>query len=246
MRIIIMGAMKEEVDAFLPVITEIKPFTLQHVTGYQGNCMQHEILLIQSGIGKVNSAVTTSLVIHQFQPDLLINIGSAGGLHQDIQIGHVLVADCVSYHDADARAFNDYAYGQIPGMPKTYYPDTQCLNLFTELSSNHTIHRGLICSGDSFVSDEKHLQTIQSFFPNIYAVDMESCSIAQACFLLDTPFCIIRAISDHANQEAPESFEHFLKQAAKHSAELTLHVLTKLPSHVKTTHLKEVKQLAET
>lgn len=227
MQILIIGAMEQEVNALLKLMDHISETQIKHLTAYVGKLHGHDTIIAQSGIGKVNAAVTTTLLINHFNPDLVLNIGSAGGVHENIAIGDIVIANELCYHDVDVRAFN-YEYGQVPGMPSRFKTETKLLDEVKTLTHNRTIHYGLICSSDSFMSDPEKILALKNNFPDMYAVDMESCAIAQTCYQFNLPCCIIRAISDHANNHASVNFDEFIETASVNSAELTVKMLTRL------------------
>jgi adenosylhomocysteine nucleosidase len=227
LRILIIGAMEQEINAFLALMDDAATTQIRHITAYTGHYHGHDTLLAQSGIGKVNSAITSTLLINEFNPELALNIGSAGGVHESLSIGDIVVASELCYHDVDIRAFN-YALGQVPGMPERFTPAPGILDAIQLIDHDRNIHSGLICSSDSFVSDPKRINELKELFPGIYAVDMESCSIAHVCHQFNVPFCIIRAISDLANDIASVNFDEFIETASVNSAELTFKMLEKL------------------
>ncbi|ASE36212.1 5'-methylthioadenosine/S-adenosylhomocysteine nucleosidase [Staphylococcus pettenkoferi] len=225
----IIGAMEEEVAILKDQLTQLDEIHIAHVKFYRGQLNGHEVVLTQSGIGKVNVAISTTLLIHEFKPDVIINTGSAGALDGELNVGNVVVSESVAYHDADAQAFG-YDLGQIPQMPAQYAADVKLLELTTEAieAQSLTAQKGLIVSGDSFIGTNTQRETIRVAFPEALAVEMEATAIAQTCYQFNVPFIITRAISDLANGEAELSFEAFLKKAAQSSSQVVENLVNKI------------------
>ena len=158
-------------------------------------------MLCQSGIGKVNAAIATTLVIEHFSPDCVINTGSAGGIGKGLQVGDVVIGTQVAHHDVDVTAFG-YAIGQVPQQPASYPSDLTLVHAAEQAArvfQAANIRQGLIVSGDQFINDAFSIETICREFANPQAVEMEAAAIAQTCYQLGKPFVIIRAISDSAD-----------------------------------------------
>lgn len=219
----IIGAMEEETRVLLAQMENQKKEEIHHLSYISGEIAGKPIVLTQSGIGKVNSALATAFMIDRYQPELVINTGSAGGLQPGLKVGDVLVADELSYHDVDATAFG-YAKGQVPQMPVSYQSDSQAVETVVSTAGllGLSPHKGLIVSSDSFVASKEEVERILKEFPQAGATEMEGASIAQAAYLLEVPFVVIRSISDSADEEASISFDEFIIKAGKKSAELVI------------------------
>ncbi|MCF6765452.1 5'-methylthioadenosine/adenosylhomocysteine nucleosidase [Thiotrichales bacterium 19S3-7] len=209
MRILIIGAMPEEIEKFRQLTNANHHDTLIDIKHYHGYINQHEVIICQSGIGKVNASVTTSTMLHQYNPDLLINIGSAGGIGKSIEIADIIIATELSYHDVDVTAFG-YKQGQVPNMPQYYYPNNEIIQTIKNLDHTLRLKFGLILSGDSFINSSTAIKDIHLNFPHALALDMESTSIAQVCHKFNTPFIITRVISDHADNTSDSDFKNQL------------------------------------
>lgn len=222
----IIGAMEEEVAILKNKIKNLEEIKIAHVIFYKGNLEGKDIILTQSGIGKVNVAISTTLLINQFEPDLIINTGSAGALDKSLNVGDVVVSDMVAYHDADARAFG-YQLGQIPQMPAQFVADKALINKAIEAIEQQQINAktGLIVSGDSFIGTSEQRMAIKTNFPQAMAAEMEATAIAQTCHQFNMPFIITRAISDLADGDAGITFEAFLEKAAISSSEIVVHLI---------------------
>lgn len=229
MRIGIIGAMDEEVEILKEKIENIKKETIAGCEFYTGTIAKQKVTLLKSGIGKVNAAVATTLLIQLYKPDYIINTGSAGGFHQDLKIGDIVISKELRYHDVDATVFG-YEYGQVPGMPAAYFPDSKLITVAEQCANQMDVKvvTGLITSGDSFMSDKTRVSEVKKLFPNLYAAEMEAAAIAQVSSQFDVPFVIIRSLSDIAGNDAKISYDQFLITASKHSANLVLSMLKEM------------------
>lgn len=219
----IIGAMEEEVTILKNKLTQLSEISVAHVKFYTGILKDREVVITQSGIGKVNAAISTTLLINKFKPDIIINTGSAGALDESLNVGDVLISDDVKYHDADATAFG-YEYGQVPQMPVAFQSSKPLIEKVSQVVQQQqqqqlTAKVGLIVSGDSFIGSIEQRQKIKKAFPNAMAVEMEATAIAQTCYQFNVPFVVVRAVSDLANGEAEMSFEAFLEKAAVSSSQ---------------------------
>lgn len=226
----IIGAMEEEVALMHKKMDN--PRTQRHggALFHIGTLNGQPIVLLQSGIGKVNAAMATALLLELYQPDAVINTGSAGGVGEQLAIGDIVISTEVCHHDADATAFG-YAYGQIPQMPATYPADTalcQAVERAIATLGETRTHQGLIASGDSFMADPERIMAVKSRFPALLALEMEAAAIAQICYRYHTPFVVTRALSDIAGKESPISFPEFLEKAAVQSTLMVEALLSEL------------------
>lgn len=224
MKIAIIGAMEEEVTILREKLTnrEVEVFAGSEFT--KGIYKGVEVVLLKSGIGKVNAAMSTTLLLDRYKPDYVINTGSAGGFHPSLNVGDVVISSEVRHNDVDVTAFG-YEYGQVPGLPASYIPDQMLVDVAVKKAeeiSGIQVTKGLIVTGDSFLSDPVKVDFIRSKFNDLHAGEMEAAAIAQVCHLFNVPFVVIRALSDIAGKESNVSFDQFLDQAAKNSANLVL------------------------
>ncbi|MCK2043910.1 5'-methylthioadenosine/S-adenosylhomocysteine nucleosidase [Chromohalobacter sp. TMW 2.2308] len=219
-KIAIIGAMAEEVELLASHLENGQ--TRQHAgsTFHTGYLHGVDVVILQSGIGKVNAAVGTTQMLELYKPDVVINTGSAGGFGADLEVGNVVISSEVRHHDVDAVVFG-YEYGQVPQMPAAYLPDPRLVNVARECIEGLgelRVTEGLICTGDVFMADEAMVATARERFPSMLAAEMEAAAIAQTCHLYDCPFVVIRALSDIAGKESDLSFKAFIDKAATHSA----------------------------
>ncbi|KEK26303.1 5'-methylthioadenosine/S-adenosylhomocysteine nucleosidase [Bacillus gaemokensis] len=230
MRIAVIGAMEEEVRILRDKLEQAETETVAGCEFTKGTLAGHEVILLKSGIGKVNAAMSTTILLERYQPEKVINTGSAGGFHQSLNVGDVVISTEVRHHDVDVTAF-DYEYGQVPGMPPGFKADEELVTLAEKcMKAEEKIQvvKGMIATGDSFMSDPNRVAAIRDKFENLYAVEMEAAAVAQVCHQYKVPFVIIRALSDIAGKESDVSFDQFLDQAALHSTNFIVKVLEEL------------------
>lgn len=229
MRIGIIAAMAEELAHLLVNLEDKKEQQVLQHTYYSGRIGQHEVVLVQSGIGKVMSAMTVAVLVNAFEVDAIINTGSAGAVADGLAIGDVVIANRLAYHDVDVTAFG-YAYGQMAQQPLYFESDQRFVTAFQETLEqlDYQSHIGLIATGDSFIAGQDKIAFIKSHFPEVLAVEMEGAAIAQAAHVLGKPFIVVRAMSDTAAHDANITFDEFILQAGKQSAEVLIRFLNHL------------------
>ncbi|MFA1820494.1 5'-methylthioadenosine/S-adenosylhomocysteine nucleosidase [Virgibacillus oceani] len=223
MTIGIIGAMDEEIAILLDNMTNKKERTIANCLFVAGLIHEKNVVLLKSGIGKVNAAMATTIMHEQYNPSHVINTGSAGGFHENLEIGDIAISTEVVHHDVDATAFA-YEYGQVPGMPISYKADRNLIDIVMNALKHLELSykKGLIATGDSFMEDKEKVRFVKEKFSGLLAAEMEASAIAQVCYQYNTPFVIIRALSDIAGKSSSVSFEVFLEKAAKNAAELIL------------------------
>jgi adenosylhomocysteine nucleosidase len=226
----VIGAMDEEVAILKEALQDRKEVQIAGSLFFTGAISGKQVVILKSGIGKVNAAMGATLLNQIYEPECVINTGSAGGFNSSLNVGDVVVSSEVTHHDVDVTAFG-YEYGQVPQMPARYQVDARLVDIAIESARNVSgiqAVTGLIASGDSFMSDADRVDFVRTKFPDLSAVEMEAAAIAQVCYHYHTPFVIIRALSDIAGKESNLSFDKFLETAAKHSAEVVLGILERI------------------
>lgn len=225
----IIGAMEQEVTLLRDKIENRQTLSIAGCEIYTGTLNGVEVALLKSGIGKVSAAMGTALLLERCRPDFIINTGSAGGLAASLKVGDIVVSDEVRYHDADVTAFG-YEPGQMAGCPAAFPADDKLIAAAERCISQLNLHavRGLVVSGDAFINGAEPLARIRTTFPQAIAVEMEATAIGHVCHQFATPFVVIRAISDVADQESHLSFDEFLSVAAKQSSLLVETLLGQL------------------
>ncbi len=229
MNIGIIGAMEAEILFLQKTMQLIETIEVAGNTFYLGQLQGHHAVLLQCGIGKVNAALGTTLLIERFKPDYVINTGSAGGLHQTLAVGDVVISLEVRHHDVDLTIWG-YEHGQVPKLPSAFIPSQILVHAAEQAAKKMSLRvtQGLIVSGDSFIHQDVDIVEIRGNFPNAHAVEMEAAAIAQVCHQFKMPFVIIRAVSDMAGIDTPALSDLYLAGAARNSAELIINTLTEL------------------
>lgn len=230
MTIAVIGAMEQEVELLRDALQNTKTETIANSEYTTGTYEGKDVVLLKSGIGKVNAAMSTTILLEKFNPKVVINTGSAGGFDAALKVGDIVISDEVRHHDVDVTAFG-YEIGQMAGMPAAYKSDENLMEVAKQAVKEvgeHNYSVGLICSGDVFMSNPERVEAVRKDFPTMKAVEMEAAAVAQVCHQFNTPFVVIRALSDIAGQESSMSFDEFLPVAAKHSTEIVLNAITKL------------------
>ena len=230
MKIGILGAMDQEVALLKQTLQDVTISEYAHLTFYAGTLHDVEVVVVKCGIGKVAASVATTILIDRFAPDYVVNTGSAGGFDTELEIGDLVVAEQVQHHDVDLTHFG-YERGQTYGMPAKFSCDPRLIDA-AEVAARDVVHirskRGLICTGDAFIGCDEAVARLRQLFPDMHAVEMEGAAIAQTCHMLDTPFVVIRSLSDIAGKTSSMSFSQYIDIAAKHSAELVMGMIATL------------------
>ena len=225
MRIGIIGAMEVEVELLREILQDRKDKVFHGFTFHEGKIGNHDVVVLLSGIGKVSAAVGTALLIQNYQPELLINTGTAGGL-KDTKVYDIILATEVCHHDVDVTAFG-YELGQQAKMPPAFLSNEIWLEKARRHCLKYTeqIRTGMVVSGDSFISDSVRKTWIEEKFPQALAVEMEASAIAQTCHLMNTPFLMLRVISDNAGEGDTVSYDTFVENAGRLSAEMNIELI---------------------
>lgn len=230
MKIAIIGAMEEEVTLLRDHIEDKTQETVAGCEFTFGQMHGADVILLRSGIGKVNAAMSTSILLEKYKPDCIINTGSAGGFNPSLNVGDVVISTEVRHHDVDVTVFG-YEYGQVPQLPAAF-PATEMLIETAERAAQEIegiqVVKGLIATGDSFMNDPVKVDFVRTKFDDLQAVEMEAAAIAQVAYQFQTPFVIIRSLSDIAGKESNISFDQFLDKAALHSATLVMKIVAAL------------------
>ncbi len=221
MKVAIIGAMEEEVEVLRGQIENQESTVIATQEYTTGTLEGVDIILLKSGIGKVNAAMSTAILLEKFQPDYVINTGSAGGFAKNLEVGDVVVSTEVAHHDVDVTAFG-YKYGQVPRMDARFQADEKLVTLAMEVCKDENIGvgKGLIVTGDTFMNDPKKVDFVQSHFPDMQAMEMEAAAVAQVCTLFNVPFVVIRALSDIVGKESNITFDQFLPKAVESSSRI--------------------------
>lgn len=226
----IIGAMEQEIALLKQQLVNATTTAVANFEFHRGTLQGVEVVLVQSGIGKVTAAIATTLLIQQFKPDCVINTGSAGGFDPELSVGDIVISSEVRHHDVDVTAFG-YEPGQVPRLPAAFMAHPALI-----LAAEQSIaalgfcqtKKGLITTGDVFMCDPDRIAKTRATFPTMLAVEMEGAAIAQACYQLNTPFVVIRSLSDIAGKESPSSFDAYLEVASRNSSAMVIELLAKV------------------
>ncbi len=231
MTIGIIGAMEKEIRNILKdmnVLTTKTAIGLDFYLGtLQGN--SNSIVLVRSGIGKVNAALCAQTLIDLFAVDEIINVGVAGGMAEGMRVGDIAISTEAMYHDFDTSALGDEP-GYISGMDASIFPaDANMINMAEEAVKeiNYPYFKGRIVSGDQFIGDSQVKADIKAKF-NPVCCEMEGAAIAHTCYLNKIPFVIIRAISDNADDSGDVNYEAFSTESAVAAARIIKNIIAKL------------------
>ena len=219
----IIGAMEVEVSKLKEMLQDTETKNKAGMTFVSGNLNGRPVVVVRSGIGKVNASICTQILADEYKVNYIINTGVAGSLHNEINIGDIVLSKDALQHDMDATGFG-YAVGVIPQMEKSIFEADERLIQIAEKCIKEDITDinafvGRVVSGDQFISDKGKKKWIVDNFQG-YCTEMEGAAIAQAAYLNNIPFLIIRAISDKADDSATEDYPTFEAKAAQHCVKL--------------------------
>ena len=227
----IIGAMEVEVAILKEKMEDVRIIKKASMDFYEGILAGKKVVVVRSGIGKVNAGICAQILADVFSVDAIINTGIAGSLNKNINIGALVLSTDVVQHDMDATGFG-YRKGQIPQMPVFFFNADDNLRRLAaevckEVNPDIQVFEGRIASGDQFVCDQDVKNRIVSEF-SAYATEMEGAAIGQAAYLNEIPFLVVRAISDKADGSAQMDYSEFEKAAVDHSVRLTLNMLARI------------------
>lgn len=219
----IIGAMEVEVSKLKEMLQDTETKNKAGMTFVSGSLNGKPVVVVRSGIGKVNASICTQILADEYKVNYIINTGVAGSLHNEINIGDIVLSKDALQHDMDATGFG-YAVGVIPQMEKSIFEADERLIQIAEKCIKEDITDinafvGRVVSGDQFISDKGKKKWIVDNFQG-YCTEMEGAAIAQAAYLNNIPFLIIRAISDKADDSATEDYPTFEAKAAQHCVKL--------------------------
>lgn len=229
MRFGIICAMPEEIKELTAQLTDRQETKLGGKNYLSGKISNQEVVLVESGIGKVEAGITTEHLITDFAVDVVINSGSAGGIGEGLHVGDVVISTETAYHDVDATAFN-YRYGQLPGKDPRFKADDHWGQALEEAGKQTglNIKRGLIVTGDQFIASSAAIQAIMDHFPDALSSEMEGAAVGQVATDHQVPYVVVRAMSDTGDEDAGVSFDDFIIDAGKRSAKMLLQLFADL------------------
>jgi len=212
----IIGAMDEEIAILVDKMKISKKFKRAKMEFYVGRYSNKEVVVVKSGIGKVNASLCSQILVSEFHVDAVINTGVAGAIYDE--------------HDFDVTGFGGYKLGEIPRMDNYIFnADNDLINMAVRATTKDNVEHkafvGRILSGDVFIASCEKKDFLWKEFKG-YCAEMEGAAIGHACYLNNIPFVVIRAMSDKADGTAHVNFNDFFKEAAKNSTEIVLDMLT--------------------
>ena len=225
MKLGIICAMDVEAELLCDALQQPTTTHRAHTTFMEGTLEGCPVVVVRSGIGKINASVCTQILIDLFGVTHIINSGAAGSLDNRIAIGDIVVSSDAVHHDVDARIFG-YAQGEVPGLHTRAFPaDTTlqqaCVGACKRSECTADVFVGRVVSGDQFIADREKKQQLARDFKAL-CCEMEGASVAQTCWLNNIPFVIIRAISDKADDSQQVEYPVFEKTAGHTSAQVVL------------------------
>ncbi|MFC7062431.1 5'-methylthioadenosine/adenosylhomocysteine nucleosidase [Halobacillus seohaensis] len=227
----IIGPMEVEIDLLRSHMDVENTKEKGKLTFYEGELKGQPIVLVQSGIGKVNASVAAQILVSEFDVDLLVNSGVAGGIHPDLGLGDIVISTETVHHDMDETA-KGYEPGQIPYMDTKFFKaDEELINLARKgtkgLPDYVDVFEGRIATGDQFIAEKEKTEWIYDTF-NAYVVEMEGAAVGQVAYLNNIPYVVIRSASDDAGEEAAEIQENFVEEAAQNSSQVIEKILEEM------------------
>ncbi|MCR4580547.1 MAG: 5'-methylthioadenosine/adenosylhomocysteine nucleosidase [Treponema sp.] len=232
MKIGIIGAMEVEVRSLCAKLEDCQKYEYGNLTFFAGKLSGKELVVVKSGVGKVNAALCVQMLSDKFNVDKIINTGIAGAAGKGLGVFDFVVSTEACYHDLDVRIFG-YEIGQVPGMDRFFKADPvmveKAVESFKEskFAGQHKIQTGRVASGDQFIADKAVKESIISNFAPA-CVEMEGAAIAHACTVNKIPFVIIRCMSDCADDSATSTYDFNEDTCAQMSAEFVSKLIEKL------------------
>jgi len=215
--------MDREIKLLCNRMSDVSKISKLHLDFYLGKIKGKRAVVVKSGVGKVNAAVCTQLLIDHFSPKYIICTGVAGGLLDSLKTGDVVVSKDLIQYDVDASPFG-HEIGEIPNMGvKIFNADEELVEkafyIGKKILKENKIIKGRVLTGDKFVNSEEMVKYLRNYFEGA-CVEMEGGAIAHVCFLNKMPFVVIRSISDKADGKALTDYKNFVELASKTSAEI--------------------------
>lgn len=220
----ILGAMESEVKMILAHMENIKEEKVSGFTYYQGTYKNKDLVVTECSIGKVNSALSTQIMIDNFSPDFIINTGIAGGLDSRLEVLSLVIGEKLTFHDFDHNILKSYFPYQ-----EYFYADERAVKIVEEIAKDEGIHQltGTIVTGDLFVEDSKKKDQLLKDYSAL-CVEMEGAAIANTAFINNLPFIVVRTVSDLADDGGSMTYDEFKIEASDHSAKIVLNLVERL------------------
>ncbi len=232
MKIGIIAAENEEMLAIKNIMENISEKDIFNLKFYIGNIHDRECILVECGVGKVNAARTTQILIDNFSIDYIINVGSAGSVTPELNVEDIVIGKELIQYDFDITQIGNYEKGEICDVGKYFYSDEKLIKLCEQTiiemkDRKFKIKIGRIGSADMFFANSEKAQLVRKEF-GMECLEMEGAAIGQVCFLDNIPFLVIRGISDTPNGNNKIDFHTYLKVASKRAAEILENLISKI------------------
>lgn len=224
--IALIAAMEIERDAIVTYMENVERKEISKISFVTGTIKGKETVVVLSGVGKVQAAIATTILLQNFTVDAIINIGTAGGLLETQNVLDVVLSDRVVQHDFDTSPID----GE-DGIGKYFNADERLIHVCKEVfdSMDLSYHCGMVASGDVFINNDEQLARLYKYFPASNCAEMEAGAIAEVCSFFNVPFVVIRSLSDVAHKEASEmDFLTYAEKASRRSALFCSEVISKL------------------
>lgn len=227
MKIGIICASENELAPFLGILQETSVVEKAMLKIHIGKIGEHDVVLLYSGVCKVNAAIAAQIVIDDYKVDTIINAGVAGGMDRRLRIFDTVISTEVAYHDVATGILTEYH----PWMKSVFFTaDEKLLNISRDvvehIHTKGTVYFGRMVTGEAFISDDGRQEILKAFEP--LSVDMETGSIAHVCYVNSVPFIAIRSITDTAEHSGAEFFEINCKAASKIAKDITVAIIERL------------------
>jgi adenosylhomocysteine nucleosidase len=228
----IIGAMAEEIELFRQAMDIDRIDRYAQNDYIVGKLRDQNVVLLKSGVGKVNATIGTQVMIDRFDVKLIIFTGLAGGLVPNISRGDIVVSNNVVQHDFDLTAFGR-RHGELPDVGRLIEVDPRLVkfacfaydDVFGERDDKPQLIVGTICSGDVFITDRRKIDWLQREFGAV-AIEMEGAAVGYTCFANDVKFVILRTISDTGGDSGVDDFSRYLARASENSFAIVSTMLT--------------------
>ena len=229
--IAILGAMDAEIEKLLPEITQRQTHKVAANTYYTGLIQGKPVVVARSGVGKVNAAITTYVLINEFDVSSIIFTGIAGAASPELNVADVVISTALVQHDVDLTVFGA-PKGLLDGYDDRYFYADKKLQALAIAAAHDAVgkqrvHAGIIATGDQFIADKAVVNMLRKEF-NAMAVEMEGAAVAQVTDMFDIPLVVIRTISDKADGSAHMVYEEAKQVTADNSVAITLNMISKL------------------
>lgn len=224
--IAIIAAMQKEIDEMLSLCENAEEKRLVNTTVYEAELAGKSVVLCLSGVGKVNAAISTTILAQHYPLEAILNIGTAGGLKAEEHVLDVVISDRVVQHDFDTSGIDgESGYGLFYEADKNLLAKTR--KVLDELAIPN--HVGMVATGDQFIHEDAQINRILKYFPESICAEMEAGGIAQAAVYYQVPFIVLRSLSDVAvNDDSPMDFMNYVFIASRRSAEFTKKIVSVL------------------